>query len=139
MDIINISGDGFQPLKDYNSWRIAQIGYAKDTNSIDSVSTLGRHRETDEVFVLLEGEALMVTAGFQEVPGEIEVQVFEKNKLYVVKEKQWHAAVLKPETRLLVVENLNTSGINSNTYNLSKAETNDIKKMLSDYYLNDLK
>lgn len=122
MEIINIDGNGFKVLKDYNCWRIAQIGYDENLNSLDSVKTFGRHLKTDEVFILLQGETSIYTAGFNNEFGEITINKMEKYKIYTVKEKEWHAAVLKPNAKILIVENKDTGSSNSDTHVLTQEE-----------------
>lgn len=122
MEIIEIEGRGFKPLKDYNCWRIAHQIYDQSSNSIEMVRGFGRHLETDEVFILLEGQAYILTAGFEDSFGEIEAFKLSKNKLYTVKEKQWHSIVLVPESKVLIVENKDTSDKNSQSYDINEVD-----------------
>lgn len=124
---IHIEGKGFNVLKDFNSWRIATIGYDEEVNSLKGINTMGRHFETDEVFVLLEGTAYLVIAGFNDKPDHIEVEKLEKGNLYIVSEKQWHVAVLDPMSTLLIIENENTGFGNSENYNISNLFLDKIK------------
>ncbi len=127
LEQIEIHGQGFQPLKDHGSWRIAQLSYDPGVNALNSLSTLGRHFRTEEVFLLLQGEAVMFTAGSEDRPGCFEAFSFVPDRLYVVQPGQWHAAVLEPGTRLLIVENRDTGAENSETHPLSKEEKNEIR------------
>ena len=130
MDIIQIEGEGFKPLKDYGSWRVAQLGYSQEVNSTEGFKTMGRHMKTDEVFILLEGEARMVTAGFQEKPEGFAVEKLEHNKLYVVRERLWHVAILEPAARIVIIENLDTCDSNSEIYRLSEKDRETIRACL---------
>ncbi|MDV3429576.1 MAG: hypothetical protein LIR50_21610 [Bacillota bacterium] len=121
-EVINIDSKGFKALKDYSSWRIAQLGYDEDVNSLDGVKTFGRHLKTDEVFTLLEGEASIFTAGFTKEFGTIRADKMEKNKIYIVKEKEWHAAVMNPGAKILIVENSDTCSSNSDIHELTQEE-----------------
>ena len=127
LEEINIQGQGFQPLKDYGSWRIAQLSYDPGVNALESLASLGRHFETDEAFLLLQGEAVMVTAGTQDQPRSFKAVKFASGKIYVVQQKQWHVAVLKPGSRLLIVENRDTGAENSENYSLSNEEKLEIR------------
>ena len=127
LEEINIQGQGFQPLKDHGSWRIAQLSFDPKLNSLDSLASLGRHFETEEAFLLLQGEAVMVIAGIQDQPGRFEAVEFAAGKIYVVRQGQWHAAVLKPGGRLLIVENRDTGADNSENHSLSKEKKLEVK------------
>ena len=131
LEIINIEGKGFKPLKDYNGWRVAQLGYDESINSLKNCKTLGRHPKTDEVFMIIQGEAFIITAGIEDEITALKAKKIEKNKLYVVKEKQWHAAVLKPRTKLLIIENRPTEDTKSDAHLLTEDEMMKIKKLIS--------
>ena len=125
---IEIQGRGFVPLKDYGSWRIAQLSYDAELNAPESLASLGRHLETEEAFLLVEGEAVMVIAGIRDIPQNFETVRFFPGKIYVVRQGQWHAAVLKPGARLLIVENRDTGAENSENHILSDSEKLEIRK-----------
>jgi mannose-6-phosphate isomerase-like protein (cupin superfamily) len=128
LDTIKIEGNGYLPLKDYKTWRIAQVSYDEKINSPEGFTSLGRHLETDEVFVILEGRALLITAGDEDNIGAFQYQKLQPGFLYTVKEKQWHVAILRPETRLLVIENQDTGIENSEQYNVTTEEKTMISK-----------
>jgi mannose-6-phosphate isomerase-like protein (cupin superfamily) len=131
LEEIDIQGQGFQPLKDHGSWRIAQLSYDPGVNALDSLASLGRHFETEEAFLLLQGEAVMVTAGIQDQPRRFEAVEFAAGKIYVVRQGQWHAAVLKPGGRLLIVENRDTGEENSENHSLSAEEKLEIRACIA--------
>jgi hypothetical protein len=131
LEQIEIEGMGFRPLKDYGSWRIAQLSYDPGVNALDSLSTLGRHFKTEEAFLLLQGEAVMVTAGTGKQPRDYEAVRFVPGWIYVVKQEQWHAAVLKPGSRVLIVENRDTGAKNSENHALSKEEKLEIRTCIA--------
>lgn len=106
--ITRVTGDGYSPIKDYNGWRLAALLPAS-TNQIDTFSIFGMHNTTDEVFVILQGEAHLITAGNKEIPGEILVQKMEQKNLYTVEEKEWHIVILDQDAVLLIIENSDTT------------------------------
>jgi hypothetical protein len=127
LEEIIIQGQGFRPLKDHGSWRIAQLSFDPTVNALDSLASLGRHFETEEAFLLLQGGAVMVSAGTQDRPGSFEAVRFVAGSIYVVRQRQWHAAVLKPGSRLLIVENRDTGADNSENHSLSTEEKLEIR------------
>lgn len=134
LDKFKIESRGFGVLKDYNSWRIAILGYDNETNSIEGINQLGRHFETDEVFVLIKGTAYMITAGNVDVPSNLALEQLDDGHIYVVKEKQWHAAILEPESILLIIENQNTNDDNSENYMFNFRDKIKVKNMLNEIY-----
>jgi mannose-6-phosphate isomerase-like protein (cupin superfamily) len=131
LEQIEIDGRGFQPLKDYESWRIAQLSYDPSVNDLDSLCSLGCHYETEEAFVLLQGEAVMVTAGTGKKLRSFEAVKLVPGRIYVVPQGQWHAAVLKPGTRLLIVENRDTGLENSENRALSNGEKLEMRRSIA--------
>lgn len=131
LEKIDIKGNGFNILKDYDSWTIATLGYDDNSNSIRGINKLGRHLETIEVFVLIEGSAYMVTAGNEDEPSNLCFEKLEKGRLYIVQEKQWHGAILEPESTLLIIENRDTSNLNSEEYILNKSNKQKIEDLYS--------
>ena len=55
--------------------------------------------------------------------------------LYVVKENQWHSALLEPDSNQLIIENRDTGELNSDNYRLAHTEKETISKLVSE--LND--
>lgn len=102
----------YAPLIDYAGWRVAVLTYCENTRP-ENIKTMQKHEETDEVFVLLQGEVVLITAGSDEVPGQLEFEKMEPLKLYNIKKGVWHNHILNQEGVVLIVENRDTSDENS--------------------------
>ena len=113
IEITEYTGPGYKPLVDFESWRVAILNDDQVFRR-EYTKYLERHTQTDEVFVMLEGEcSLYIGIGGDDSPGEINLLPMEKCKLYNVKKGVWHNLISKPGTTLLIVENSNTSAENS--------------------------
>ena len=102
MEIFSYDGENFKVAMVFEGWKIGILRYG------DRFSTYNcheRHFETDEAFILLEGQATLYE--------EDSCYEMEKNKVYNVKKGLWHHIVVKPDTTVLVVENSNTTPENS--------------------------
>jgi len=102
----------YEPLIDYGAWRVAAI-CSSERNAVDGVKSLERHNETDEVFLLLAGRAFLIIG-----EGDASVETFhavamEPLKAYNVKRGVWHSCVLDTDSVVLVVENRDTTHLNS--------------------------
>lgn len=106
LDIIKYDGDGYKAMVYYEGWRVAFLKYAErfDKANIDKME---RHMLTDEVFVLLSGEAVLVIGEDQKICK------MEKNTIYNVKKAEWHAIYTSKDAWVLIVENADTSLDNS--------------------------
>lgn len=104
LEIFTPSKEGYEAVHSFESWTVAYLTYAE---RFDNITQLERHNKTDEIFVLLEGSAVLLI-------GEDAKQVkMEKNKMYNVKKGVWHNVMVSKDALLMIVENSNTSVNNS--------------------------
>lgn len=103
---------GYKPLVDYANWRVAILNYSDDLRS-ENISTVQRHNETDEVFVLLRGRCILFLGEGDQTVTAIHGQEMMPHTLYNVKKKVWHSHTLSEDAMVLVVENLDTTYDNS--------------------------
>ena len=98
MDKIPFEPQGWQVAMQFEDWQVAYLGY---NERFASLTGFERHMLTDEVFVLLRGEAVLYV--------EQDVIPMEQGVVYNVKKAEWHHIVVSPDACVLVVENRNTS------------------------------
>ncbi len=130
IEITKIDQKGYTPLVDYQTWRVAVLRYCDDVK-VDHLNSMQRHLETDEVFVLLEGNCVLIAGGAGEHPEEIQCVRMIKNQLYNVKKGVWHTHALDEEGSVLIIENQDTSDINSPTEPLSREQIDAIQNQVS--------
>lgn len=104
IEILDYEGEGFSVVMRYDAWRVAMINCSERFEE-KNINRLERHLLTDEVFVLLEGEAILAsdTCKYQ----------MEKYKIYNVRKGAWHAIALSKDAKVLIVENTETGKDNS--------------------------
>lgn len=130
IEITKICKEGYTPLVDYQTWRVAVLRYCKDVR-VERLVSMQRHLETDEVFVLLDGGCVLVSGGNGDRPGEVECIRMVKNQLYNVKKGVWHTHALDEEGSVLIVENQDTCDGNSPTEALNSEQIQVIRKQIS--------
>lgn len=104
--VLDYDGKGYFSHFKCGGWRIAYLNYAPMFTK-EGITYLERHNETDEVFILLEGEASLFMG---ETAKEV---VMEKFVSYVVKKSAWHNIVVSEDAKVLIVENADTGKDNS--------------------------
>ncbi len=132
LEIREYTDIGYKPLVDYGAWRVAILNYI-DELIPERIERLERHNETDEVFVLWAGQAVLFmgdsksdrTGSDSEVVA-LHALVMEPMKLYNVKRGAWHAVVLSRDASILLVENRDTSTANTDYAPLNP----ELRKML---------
>ena len=132
IDEYEYRGDGYMRQVNGAKWTLAALNYAERFDEKNIVD-LERHNLTDETFVLLEGEATLLTCaaagrtakrsetaeGCENVSGAPRAAVAVERvpmvplRYYNVRAGIWHNIIVKPGTRCLVAENANTSKDNT--------------------------
>jgi hypothetical protein len=127
LEIRDYEGEGYQPLVDYGTWRVAILRFL-DGLQPERQSSMERHTETDEVFVLTKGKGMLIMGGNG---GQIEgifPQIMEIGKIHNVKRNAWHTVLLSRDASVLLVENCDTDKNNSEYTDLS----NEQRKLIVD-------
>jgi ureidoglycolate hydrolase len=125
LEIRQYTGEGYRPLIDYADWRVAILRW-EESLLPQNIGMMERHTQTDEVFVLLEGQATLILGGNSERVESIQVQDLAISTLYNVKQNAWHTILLSQDASILIVENRNTGEDNTEYFRLSS----EIKKMI---------
>ena len=104
LDVVSYDGDNYIRAVEHGEWCVAFLNHG---DRFAAPVYMERHNGTDEVFVLLAGEATLLI-------GEDRKEVkMSAGKIYNVRKGTWHQIVAKPGARCLVVENADTCAANS--------------------------
>ncbi len=106
------SGEGYEALLDFESWRIGYMRHAAQYLA-QNIERFQRHEGCDEAFVLLKGRCCLLTGGYGETVGDIEGTEMEPFRVYNIKKGVWHSHLVDEDTDVLVVENSNVTLENS--------------------------
>ncbi|HOO22355.1 MAG TPA: hypothetical protein PKY53_01590 [Clostridia bacterium] len=109
VEIFEYNGPNYDPTMNSDGWRVAFLNYGEETEK-ENLRFLERHHLTDEVFVLLKGEATLI------VGKEMKLLPMEPYKIYNVKKDIWHSVYMSKDAKILIVENHSTSPQNSEYY-----------------------
>ena len=112
LEVRSYEGAGYQALIDYDQWRVAILRYG-DELMPERISTMQQHKETDEVFVLLEGRCILFLGEGHDAIMSINAVDMVPCKLYNVKRGVWHSHTLSIDASVLIVENCDTTIQNS--------------------------
>ena len=98
--------EGYEVLVNYQGWKVAVITYAERFGK-ENLYRLERHTETDEVFVLLKGQATLYV-GIEGTAAEM-----EPHAIYNIKCGTWHAISVSTDALVLICENQDTGSENT--------------------------
>jgi len=128
LEIQEYIGEGYKPLVDFESWRVAMLNYSPALRP-DQLTQMQRHNETDEVFVLLQGRCILFVGEGEKRVGRIYAADLEPGKIYNVKRAVWHTHTLSFEAKVLVVENRETTYDNSPSSPLTPAQHQELVRL----------
>lgn len=106
LEILEDTGERFNIAMSYGDWRVAYLNYA-ESHKEGNIEFLEKHLETDEVFVLMAGKAILLMGE------ECERIEMDLHKVYNVKKDAWHNIILSEDAKVLLVENKDTSKENT--------------------------
>ncbi|MHC5055990.1 MAG: hypothetical protein ACYTKD_14880 [Planctomycetota bacterium] len=130
LHVSSLDGPGYVPVVDFGAWRVALMNRG-DECAPGGVARMERHNETDEVFVLLEGRAILFIGEAAEDGtgvGRIHPCAMERSKLYNVRRTAWHACALSADAKVLIVENRDTTRANSDYVDLEDGQRAEIAR-----------
>ncbi len=109
LEISAFEGRGYDRTMIFRTWCVAFLTQ-DDEYTVNTY--MERHTETDEVFVLLKGEATLYI-GIERTPVRM-----EPNKLYNVTMGTWHNIVCSADASVLIAENSDTDKRNTDYHML---------------------
>ena len=129
IEISQYTEEGYKALVDYDRWRVAVLNYIDELEP-ENIDNVQKHDETDEVFVLLEGNCILITATKTEDSFEFNTYNMEPLKLYNIKKGIYHTHTLSKDGKVLIVENRNTTDENSPKIILNKEERHKLARKI---------
>ncbi len=113
MDIFTYTGEDFKAVLESGEWK---IGILRWSERFSQFHVMERHLLTDEVFVLLDGEATLYESsdGLRFLKQEM-----QKNHVYSIPRNVWHHITVSVDATVLVVENRNTRKENTQKQDVS--------------------
>lgn len=121
-------GEGMNRVFENEKWMVG-IKNWKPANDVTGIDCLERHNQTDELFVLLEGNCTLIFAN--EINGEhqFEAVKMEKNKVYNIPATLWHNTITQKDTKMVLIEDSNTSMDNSDILTLTKEQIKKVQAL----------
>jgi len=129
IEIYDYTGPGYKPLLLRPAWQVALLNWdAKCDRS--NLKEIEQHNNTDEVFVLLKGHAVL----FVESEGE-KLLAFDcqLNVIYNVPTGVWHTLLASKEATFLIVEERDTHINDTHVRPITSSELAEIDALLPDW------
>ena len=104
LEVHKWQGEGYKPLVFHDGWQVALLNWEPlfDRRNLDEIE---QHNQTDEVFVLVKGRAVLFT---HTEDGDFEVADMIPGVVYNVPAGVWHNLVATQDAVFLIVEDRDT-------------------------------
>lgn len=131
MEIISyeFAGEGMHRVFENEKWTVG-IKNWKPANDINGIDMLERHNLTDELFVLVSGSCTLIYAEPDGNGLKFSKVVMEPCRVYNIPATLWHNTVTEKATKMILIEDSNTSMDNSDIYQLSAAQLAEIRALV---------
>ena len=101
------SKDGYMPYLIGPKWQVAQLNFQPDL-APDAIKKVDVHHQTDETFLLMAGQAVLIAAEIQQNRIVFEVTNMKPKVLYNIPRGCWHNIALSPYAEVSITEDANT-------------------------------
>ena len=115
------AGDVMQRVYENEKWTVG-IKNWKPANDVTNIDCLERHNKTDELFVLTEGACTLIYANETEQGLEFGSVKMEPGKVFNIPATLWHNTITQMDTKMILIEDSNTSMENSDILELDKEQ-----------------
>ncbi|MEM9141670.1 MAG: hypothetical protein AAGA86_01700 [Bacteroidota bacterium] len=102
-----VTEEGYHPFLIQDGWQVAQLNYM-EAQDIQNIHRLDVHHHTDEVFVLLQGDAVLIGAVLHGDVPTFSVERMQPKITYNIPKDSWHNIAMRPGSEVLIVEKSNT-------------------------------
>jgi mannose-6-phosphate isomerase-like protein (cupin superfamily) len=126
---LNYTGENYQPVYINEKWQVAYLNSCPECR-LESIKKMDIHYNTDEVFILLEGRAILIAAEISGDKISFGLIDMKQGATYNIPKKTWHNIVLFEDTRVYIVEDANTHLEDYEFYYLSEEQTQQLRNKM---------
>lgn len=126
---------GYKPLLITKGWQAAQLNYMKEQDP-ENICKIDKHTKTDEVFLLMEGTAVLIMAAdFHEGDSiQFETTLMLPGVIYNVPVNHWHNIAMAEDARVFICEDSNSHLEEYILRDLSEGEKEQLNQQLKQFF-----
>lgn len=126
-NVFAYEGEGIKCVYNNDDWVICIKNWKPD-NDIEGLHRLEVHHATDEQFILLSGKSILLVADRKDRKFDIEVIEMEQGKIYNVPRETWFYTIAQRDTKVMYIQDSDTTEENSEYCELNDLELAEIKE-----------
>ncbi len=129
IDKLGFEETGLKRVYENKDWTVG-IKNWKPENDLSGFTNIERHNESDELFILLDGNCTLIFAN--EVDGKLEFDhvKMEQNHVYNIPKTLWHNTITSKDVKLALIEYSSTGMENSNILDLTEEQVKEIQNKI---------
>lgn len=121
---------GYNPFLIREGWQVAQLKYVEG-QGMEDIQKIDLHSLTDEVFVLIEGTAVLIAAEKKESEITYEMISMIKGIVYNIPRGVWHNIAMSRDARIIIIEKDNTHLGDCDYYYLDKTQKEELYQQVA--------
>lgn len=118
IELYQYENEGYDPSLIREGWQVAFLNYA-EAESLERIDKLDIHYNTDEVFILLAGKAVLIAADIKGDEIKYDLIDMQPGIIYNIPKNTWHKIAMYQGSKVCIVERDNTHVSDFEFYNLS--------------------
>lgn len=130
IEVYKHEAEGYNPSLISDGWQAAFLNYA-DAEKLESIEKLDIHYLTDEVFVLLEGESVLIAAEIKNDQITYDLINMKPGIIYNIPKNTWHKIAMQKGSKVCIVEKDNTHLGDFEFYDLSEEQKADLRNAVN--------
>ena len=123
------SKEGYNPYLIGPKWQVAQLNFQPDL-APDAIEKIDVHHHTDETFLLMAGQAVLIAAEIREDSVEFELINMKPRVLYNIPKGCWHNIALSKNAEVLITEDANTHLGDYEFHYLNKEDKKELNELI---------
>lgn len=127
-------GEGYNPYLIGPKWQVAQLNYMPSL-APEEIKKMDVHHETDETFLLIKGEAVLIAGEIKNEHMTFEVLKMKPGVLYNIPKGLWHNIAMKPGAEVSITEDANTHLGDYEFFYLNDDQIKELEQLIKESFL----
>ena len=128
-----IREEGYHPFLIREGWQVAQLNY-DENQKIEHITKLDIHNHTDEVFILLKGTVVLITATLDQNQPKFEMELMKSGITYNIPQKTWHNIAMEEGSEVIIIEKSNTHVYDFEFFELTAEKQQELRERVKELY-----
>lgn len=127
--------EGYNPYLIGPKWQVAKLNFLPDL-APNAIKKIDVHHNTDETFLLMAGQAVLIAAEINQDKVQFEVINMKPKVLYNIPKGCWHNVALSTDAEISITEDANTHLGDFEFHYLNEEEQKELTKLINSVWVN---